>query len=178
MEPLSQVEEPSRFLGELADRHLDGGPEPHDQRDRERPATETALVTAAIEQRLEPHLGIVTADVQGADPLWPVDLVRREAEQVDLVAPDVQRDLAHGLGGIGVEDDAAFVAKPADLADRVDRADLVVRRHDGDQHRLIGECSGHRFGRYAAVLVAIDDRDVPSLASQPLHRVEDGLVLG
>ena len=52
----------------------------------------------------------------------------------------------------------------ADLADRVDRADLVVRRHDGDQDRPIGQGIGHGFGRDPAVLVALDDRDLPALA--------------
>ncbi len=37
---------------------------------------------------------------------------------------------------------------------------------------------GHGFGRDPAVLVALDDRDLPALPGQLPHRVEDGLVLG
>ena len=97
-------------------------------------------------------------------PFGAVELMCGEAEQVHLVAADVERDLADGLGGIGVEDDAAFVAEPADRADRVDRADLVVRGHDRDQTPFDRSGPRDRIGGHAPVLVAVDDRDVPALA--------------
>ena len=55
------------------------------------------------------------------------------------VGLDVQGHLADGLGGIGMEDDASFAAQSADFRDRIDCADLVVRGHDRDQDRLVGE---------------------------------------
>ena len=101
-----------------------------------------------------------------------------EAEQVDRVVLDVERDLADGLGGVGVEEDAPLVAEPADRGDRVERADLVVGGHDRDQHRPVGQGRRDRLGRDQARRVAGDDRQVPPFARQPLQRVEHGLVLG
>src|SRR5438045_624301 len=90
VEPLAELEESSRFLGELADRQLDGRSQPDDQGDGHRPAPESPLVAAAVKERLEPHLGIAATDIQGADPLGSVELVRREAEQVDRGGLDVE----------------------------------------------------------------------------------------
>ncbi len=104
---------------------------------------------AAVEERLKPDLGIAPADVKSADPFGPVDFVCGQAEQIDGVGMDVERYLADRLGGIGVENDAALVAEPADLGDRIDRTDFIVGGHDRDQDRPIGECVGDGVGRDA-----------------------------
>ena len=91
---------------------------------------------------------------------------------------DVERYLADRLGGVGVENDAAFVAEPADLGDRIDRADFVVGGHDRYQDRPIGESVGDRLGRDPSIFVAGNDRDLPALPCQPFDRVKDRLVLG
>ncbi len=101
-----------------------------------------------------------------------------EAEQVDLVVLDVQRDFADGLGGVGVEEDASVVAEPADLADRVERADLVVRGHDRDEDRAVGQRGLDRLGRDQAGRVGRQDGHIPAvLAGEPFQGVEHGLVL-
>ena len=41
---------------------------------------------AAVEERLEPDLGIAPADVQSADPFGSVELVCRQAQQIDASA--------------------------------------------------------------------------------------------
>ena len=55
-----------------------------------------------------------------------------------LSALDVDGDLADGLDGVGVEEDALLVADFADLADGLDDADFVVGVHDGDEDGLVG----------------------------------------
>ena len=54
--------------------------------------------------------------------------------------------LADGLRGIRVKNDTALMAKLTDLLDRVQRPDLVIGRHHGDQDRAIGERSAMTFG--------------------------------
>ena len=153
-------------------------PKPDDQRNRQRSASQPALVTAAVEQRRQPDLRIAAADVQHTDPFGSIDFVAGDAEKIDRAGLHVERHLADGLGGVGVEDDAAFVAQPADLGDRVDRADLVVGGHDRDQHGSIGDGVGDGVGRNPSMLVAGNDGDLPAFAGQPFDRVENGLVLG
>ena len=79
--------------------------------------------------------GVALPDVQGADSLRAVDLVGGEGHQVDLQRLHVHRDLAHRLGGVAVEENPLLLADPPDLGERVEGADLVVGRHDGDQDR-------------------------------------------
>ena len=56
---------------------------------------------------------------------------------IDVVVDDVERHLADRLHRVGVEQHAALVAQRADLADRLQHANLVVGGHDGDQNGLV-----------------------------------------
>ena len=78
---------------------------------RQRAGAHAALVAAAVDDRFEPHARVLLADVQGADALRPVNLVGRQAQQVDAHLFDVDRHLADGLHGVGVEEDALFLAQ-------------------------------------------------------------------
>ena len=111
VQAVAQGQQAPGFLLHRGHGQLDGRAHADDQGYGERAAAKSALVTAAVQQRLEPHLRVATADVQCADPLGAVEFVRRDAQEIDGVGPDVDRDLAHGLGGIGMENDAAFVAE-------------------------------------------------------------------
>ncbi len=66
---------------------------------------------------------------------------------IDVVLHHIARNLAEHLDPIRVKNDAALVAKRADLADRLHHADLVVGPHDRDQDRLVGHGSLQRFQR-------------------------------
>ena len=70
---------------------------------------------AAVDQGGEPDLRVAPPDVQRPDAFRRVNLMAAEAEQVDRDPRHVDRDLADGLRGVGVEDDPALVAEPADL---------------------------------------------------------------
>ncbi len=77
-----------------------------------------------------------------------------------------------------MEGDAARLADPADGADRVDRAHLVVGEHDRDEGGSIGDRLGDRSGIDPAVFVARDDRQgEPVLTGEPAERVEHGPML-
>ena len=59
-----------------------------------------------------------------------------------MAAIDVDGNFANGLGRVGMEEHAAFVAERADLVDGLQGADFVVRGQDRDQDwLLIIDCS-------------------------------------
>ena len=98
-----------------------------------------SLVAAAVDQRGDPHARALAAHVEGADALGAVHQVRGARQEIDAHALDIDRDLAGSLGGVGVEDDPLLLGQLADGRDVLDRPDLVVGEHDGDQDRLVGD---------------------------------------
>jgi hypothetical protein len=102
--------------------------------------------------------------------------VGRDAQQVDPHLLDVDRHLADRLHGVGMEDDALLLAHPADVLDGLERADLVIRRHDRHEDRFVGDRSADLLGVHLPVLVHRQIRDLEALAFQPLARVDDRLV--
>ena len=117
---------------------LGGLAQPDAERRRQGARAEAALLAAAHDQRHQPHARLA-ADVERADALGPVDLVAGDAHQVDVHRLDVERDLAGGLRRVGVEEGLLLAADLADLGERLDDADLVVHRHDRDDHGLVGD---------------------------------------
>ena len=95
-----------------------------------------ALVLAAGEDRLHPRAAL---DPERARALRPVELVRRERQQIDAERAHVDRNLADRLHGVGVHQRAALVRDRRELRDRLNRADLVVRVHDRDERRVVGD---------------------------------------
>ena len=101
-----------------------------------------------------------------------------EREHVDVVGDDVDGDLADGLDGVGVEDDALFVAERADFLDRLDDADFVVGVHDRDEDGLVVHGALEVFDVDEAVALHGEIGDAEALLFELLAGVEDGLVLG
>ena len=71
--------------------------------------------------------------VQHAGALGTVELVAGEGQHVDVLLLDIDVQVARRLHGVGVEQDALFLAHRADLRNGQDGADLVVGVHDGHQ---------------------------------------------
>ena len=108
--------------------------EADDQRRRQRAGAQAALLAAAGEQRRQPHAR-PAADVQRADPLRAIDLVAADRREIDLPAGQVERDLAHRLGDVGVEQRAGLLGDRGERGNVLHHARLVVHRHDADQQR-------------------------------------------
>jgi hypothetical protein len=123
---------------------LAGRAQADDAGDVERAGAHAALVAAAVNLLGKLHARVAAANIQRAHALRPVDLVAGEREQVDVVGLHVDGNLADGLHGVGVEDDALLVAELADLGDGLDDADLVVRVHDADEDRLASSMARFR----------------------------------
>ena len=174
----AEVGQAARLGRHLLAAQLTGEAEADDARHVCRAAAQAALLTAAVHLRFETDTRIAAADVESADALGAIHLVRAEAEQVNSHFLDIERNLAGRLGSIGVKKHAAFLAQSADGADRLKRADLIIGGHDADQDGPRRQGLRNLLDRYAAVSVHRQDRELKSLAAEAAQRIEDGLVLG
>ena len=117
------------------------------------------------------------ARVEQADALRPVELVRRETQQVDRLRREVDGEVPRRLHGVRVEENALRAAERADLVRRLDGADLVVGVHDRDKAGVGAECGGDVRGGDDAVLMDGQERHVEAPRAQTVQRVQDGVVL-
>ena len=101
-----------------------------------------------------------------------------QRQAIDVHRVHVDRNLAHGLHRIGVEDHVALVADLANLGDRLNYADLVVRKHDGDQDGLVVDGPLQVFEVDQAVRLHRQIGDAIAILFQPLAGIEHRLVLG
>ena len=130
LQPIAKPAQIRRFGVHLFTRNLAGFAQSHDAGHIQRAGTHAALVAAAINLRCNLHARIAPAHIQRAHALRSVNLVTGKRQHVDVVGHHVHRNFAHGLHRIGMEDHALLVADLADLANGLQHADLVVRRHD------------------------------------------------
>src|SRR5262245_31967887 len=144
----------------------------------QRARAHAALVATAVDLRLKANAGVLLTDVQCADSLRGVYLVARKTQQVDPHFLDVDGDLADRLHRVGVEQDGLFLAEFADRLDWLQRADLVVRRHDRNEDRLVRHRVANLIGGYLTESIDGQIRDLAAFLFEALARVEDRLVLG
>src|SRR5476651_2236413 len=156
---------------------LGGFAEAHTQRRRQRAGAETALLAAAVDHGDETYARLAT-DIERADALGSVNLVAGDAHQVDVHRLDIDRDLADGLGGIGMEESLLLAADLADLGQRLDDANLVVHRHDRHHHRLVGDGSAQLLEIDQAVLLHRQIGDREAFLLEMAAGIEHALVLG
>ena len=84
-ELVAQIAQPLRFLGHFALADRARFAQPDDARHVQRARTHAALVAAAIHLRGDLHARTLPPDIKRADALRPVELVRRDRHQVDVV---------------------------------------------------------------------------------------------
>ena len=100
----------------------------------QRAGTHAALVAAAVDDGGKLNARIAATDIQSANTLRSVDLVRGNGEKVDIVLLHIHGNLADCLHAVDGEDDAALLGDFADFRNRVDDADFIVGVHDTDQN--------------------------------------------
>src|SRR5699024_3720650 len=92
---------------------------------------------------------------------------------------EVQRDLSECLDGVDVEGHAEFGGRLADLAKRLQGADLIVRGHDADERRGLRVPAQFGKGRLeveASGRVDLEVYDLGAEVGQPVDGVEHGMV--
>jgi hypothetical protein len=111
------------------------------KRNRQSARPQSLLLLAAIHKRFYLLLDL-PADKEAAHPFRTVDLVRREARQVGAALGKIEGTSGEGVNGVGMEKCTGPVGAIGDGAERLDRANLVVDSHDGDQEDIVGEVCG------------------------------------
>ena len=135
-------------------------------------------MSAAVDLRHQLHARILAPHVERAHALRSIKLVRGNRRDVDVVLNHVERHLADSLHRIAVKQHAALVAQRADLANGLQHANLVVRRHDRDENRLVVHRALQVVEIDAAVLLHRQIGHAEAMLLQPLAAVEHRLVLG
>ena len=119
---------------------------------------------------------MAAAQVECTDALGAVELVPGERECIDLPVLDRDGDVADGLHSVRVEEDTALAAERTDGGNRLDGADLVVGRHDGDEEGVRPQGLLDLLGPDAALCVDIEVRHLDTLR-QCLAGMQHGMVL-
>src|SRR5574341_2028087 len=144
---------------------------------RERSGAEAALVPAAMDLRFEPHAWLA-ANVERADALRAIHLVRRDRQQIGLQLLRVDLDFAAGLHGVAVKNDSLRATNVGDFPHRLDHADLVVHHHDRDEDRVRADGGLDLVEADDAVVFHAQIGDLETLSFELAAGVEHGLVLG
>src|SRR5258708_6874612 len=175
---IAQARQLHRFARQLFRSDGTGFAQADDAGDIQRPGAHAALVAAAVNDGGNLHPRIFAANIQSADTLGPVHFVPRDRHQVDILFSHIDRNLADSLRGVGVEDDAAFATQLANLGERLQHPDLVVRGHDRHQDRLVVHGALQVFEIDQAIFLHRHIGDAIAIFFQALAGVEHRLVLG
>src|SRR5688500_5485173 len=71
-----------------------------------------------------------------ADAQRSMELVGRCSQRVDIERPKVHGDLAHRLGGVGVDERCASMSNSSGLSHGLNDASLVAGEHDAYERAL------------------------------------------
>ena len=106
-----------------------------------------------------------------------MELVRTGRQGRHAQRVEIDRDAADGLHGVGVHRDTPRRGQGRQLADRLDRAGLVVRQHQRGEPRVVAKRRGH--ARRVGEALGVDRHAVHREARrlQPGHRLDDRRVL-
>ena len=133
-----------------------------------------SLLVPADQERFEPA---APAHHQRAGTRGPAELVRAQADEVGVQGAEVHRHVAARGGGVDVDRDPGLPAQRHHLADRLERAHLVVGplavHERGPGQRGVGE-PGPQLRRVEPA-GAIDPQDLDGRGAR--RRVADGGVL-
>src|SRR5450830_1542839 len=139
--------------------------------------TQTALVTTTVDLRFDTHTWFA-ANVQRADTLGTVSLVRRETHQVDFPVFQIDLDLAGCLRSIAMENDALRTAEFADFRYRLNHADFVVDQHDRDQDGVGTHGCGDLLDSHQTIVLRLQVSRFETLTLQFAESIQHSLVLG
>ena len=133
-----------------------------------------ALLSAAINQRLERD---ALFHVQRAYAARAAELVRGQRKHVDAHLLHVDVHMADRLHGIRVELCADRMGERGDLLQRLDGADLVVRGHDGDKRGVLRELLFQLFEVDMAFLIHVQIGDAEAFLFECFAGVQHRVML-
>ena len=117
------------------------------------------------------------ADIQKADSLGTVEFMSACAEHVNMQLIHVDGNLSECLHRIRMEQDAVFLRDLSDLPDRLDGADLIIRKHNGNQDRILPNGSPKLFQIHQSGFVHIQICHLIALLFQVFTGMQNGMML-
>src|SRR5579863_1526994 len=145
--------------------------------DVQRAGAHAAFVATAVNDGGKLNARIAAANVERADSLRSINLVRGNGQQVDVVFLHVDGNFADSLHAIGCEEDAVLLGDFADFLDRVNDANFVVGIHDGDQNCFRRDGFANVFWVHAAIFTHRKVGNFKAFFFQTLAGIENCLVL-
>ena len=98
-----------------------------------RPGTQIPLLCTAANER---HNLRSTAQVERTDALRSTEFMRGKGECIHVQYINIEGYMSRGLYGICMKWNPARTDNGSDLRNRLDGANLVIRRHNADEHRI------------------------------------------
>src|SRR5450830_67673 len=144
---------------------------------RQGTGTQTALMTAAVNLRLDAHTRLA-ANIQRADALGTISLVRRKAHQIDFPVFQIDLDLTGCLSRVAMKNNALGTAEFADLGDGLNHADFIVDQHDRNQNGVGAHRRSDLLNCDQTVVLRLQIGGVETLTLQFTHGIQHSLVLG
>lgn len=123
-------------MGHSIEGQFQGGRHADDAGTVERAGTEVVLLPSTERLRLDTDRLFALMDDQTAYPFGPIELVRREAHEIDSEGGDVERYFADRLGRIDMQQGTGWAADAADGGDVIEGSDFVIAEHDRNQGGL------------------------------------------
>ena len=143
----------------------------------QRARAHAALVPATVHLCLDSYARLA-ANIQRADALGAVALVRGQTHQIDRQCGQIDRHLAGGLRRIDVKNDAALATHRTDRWNVLNDTDLVIDEHDRHQDRVGAHRVLQPIQVEQSVVLHVKVGHLEALTLQFAHRVEHGFVLG
>ena len=100
-----------------------------------------------------------------------------EGEQIHWQRAQIDRQMAHRLDGVCMEDHLLFTADGAQFGNRLNGADLVIGVHDGHESRVFADRAAQLLRPHQTVLMHVQQRDLKPLCRQFFQRVQYGVML-
>ena len=135
---------------------------------------QTALLTAAVYQRLK---GDALLHIQHAGAARTAELMTGQGQHVDAHLLHVNVHMADSLNRVGVELCANRMRQLGNLLDRLNRADFVVCRHNGNQCGVLGQLCFQLLKIYTAFLIHIQIGNAVALLLKRLAGVKHCMML-
>ena len=148
--------------------------EANDARNIFRARTNAALVMAAVKELLQTS---AAAKVKSANAFGGVQFVARKRKKIEAALVHVDGNFPRGLHGISMEIDIGFFGDATDFFEGLNRAELVVSVHDGDEHGFLANRAVQILEIDQAVLVHVKISNIHALLFQSLASVKNGFVL-
>ena len=130
-QPVAQGRHAAALFSQMSAGDFRRGAEADDSRHVFRAGPAIALVMPAVQQRPQNR---ALAHVERSDTLGAVQFVRGEGQQIDAELLHIDGNFADRLHRVRMKVNIAVAREAADLFQRLNRAQFVVRVHDRDQH--------------------------------------------